>query len=135
MARRGDTEPLCQVAQASVTFIGVSLLPLSGDKSLVLCPHGSQGTPLACSSRRRRGSPLEVITIYGILGVLCKEALRLAHVQCTDVPDRPTECVEVSSRTRDAFPQLSPPFEAACPAPMAMGRLAGKPRTARPFAV
>jgi hypothetical protein len=37
MARRGDTKPLCQVAQASMTCIGVSLLPLSGDKSLVLC--------------------------------------------------------------------------------------------------
>ena len=35
MVRRGDTKPLCQVAQASVTFIDVSLLPLSGDKSLV----------------------------------------------------------------------------------------------------
>jgi hypothetical protein len=40
MARRGDTKPLCQVAQASMTCIGVSLLPLSGDKSLVLCQHG-----------------------------------------------------------------------------------------------
>ena len=37
MARRGDTKPLCQVAQASVVLPGVSLLPLSGDKSLVLC--------------------------------------------------------------------------------------------------
>jgi hypothetical protein len=27
-------------------------------KTLVLCHHGSQGTPRACSSRRRRGSPL-----------------------------------------------------------------------------
>jgi hypothetical protein len=37
MARRGDTKPLCQVAQASVALPEVSLLPLSGDKSLVLC--------------------------------------------------------------------------------------------------
>src|SRR4029434_9763330 len=29
-----------------------------GDKALVLCQHGSQGTRLACSSRRHRGSPL-----------------------------------------------------------------------------
>jgi hypothetical protein len=58
MARRGDTKPLCQVAHASVVFIGVSLLPISDRKSLVLCQHGSQGTPRACSSRRRRGDPL-----------------------------------------------------------------------------
>ena len=37
MACRGDTKPLCHAAQASVALPGVSLLPLSGDKSLVLC--------------------------------------------------------------------------------------------------
>ena len=37
MARRGDTKPLCHVAQASAILPGVSLLPLSSDKSLVLC--------------------------------------------------------------------------------------------------
>jgi hypothetical protein len=37
MARRGDAKPLCHVAHASVALPGVSLLPLSGDKSLVLC--------------------------------------------------------------------------------------------------
>ena len=58
MARRGDTKPLCHVAQMIVALSGVSLWPLSGGKSLVLCQHGSQGTPRACSSRRRRGSPL-----------------------------------------------------------------------------
>jgi hypothetical protein len=37
MARRGDTKPLCHVAQVIVALPEVSLLPLSGDKSLVLC--------------------------------------------------------------------------------------------------
>ena len=31
---------------------------MGGDKALVLCQHGSPSTPRACSSRRRRGSPL-----------------------------------------------------------------------------
>jgi hypothetical protein len=37
MARRGDTKPLCHVAQMIVALSGVSLWPLSGGKSLVLC--------------------------------------------------------------------------------------------------
>jgi hypothetical protein len=37
MARRGDTKPLCQRAQAGVAFLGVSLLPISDGKPLVLC--------------------------------------------------------------------------------------------------
>ena len=37
MARRGDTKPLCQRAQAGVAFLGASLLPLSDGKTLVLC--------------------------------------------------------------------------------------------------
>jgi hypothetical protein len=37
MARRGDTKPFCQVAQVTVAFIGVSLLPIRDGKSLVLC--------------------------------------------------------------------------------------------------
>jgi hypothetical protein len=46
MARRGDTKPLCHVAHASVALPGVSLLPLSSDKSLVLC-QGVTCTALA----------------------------------------------------------------------------------------
>ena len=34
MARSGDTEPLCHVAQMIVALCGVSLWPLSGGKSL-----------------------------------------------------------------------------------------------------
>src|SRR5215510_4613877 len=58
MARRGDTKPLCQRAQAGVACIGASLLPLSDGKTLVLCQPGSRGTSRAYSSRRRRGSPV-----------------------------------------------------------------------------
>src|SRR5262249_44463743 len=37
MARRGDTKLLCHVAQMIIALSGVSLWPLSGGKSLVLC--------------------------------------------------------------------------------------------------
>jgi hypothetical protein len=42
----------------SVALLGVSIAHISGDKALVLCQHGSQGTSRAYSSRRRRGSPV-----------------------------------------------------------------------------
>ena len=47
----------CTVAQAIVGVPGVSIAHSSGDKPLVLCQPGSQGTLLACSSCRRWGSP------------------------------------------------------------------------------
>ena len=59
----------------------------------------------------------------------------MAHVQCTDVPDRPTEFVALTSLTLDALQQLVPPFEAAFQARMAAWRMDGKPRTARRFTV
>src|SRR5262245_52526954 len=59
----------------------------------------------------------------------------MAHVQFTDVQDRPTEFLELTSLTLDEFQQLVPPFEAAFHAHMAAWRLDGKPRTARQFAV
>jgi len=37
MARSGDTKLLCHVAQMIIALSGVSLWPLSGGKSLVLC--------------------------------------------------------------------------------------------------
>ena len=43
MARRGDTKPLCHVAQMIVALSGVSLWPLSGGKSLLLCQGGTPG--------------------------------------------------------------------------------------------
>src|ERR1051325_8097196 len=59
----------------------------------------------------------------------------MAHVQFTDVQDRPTELLDLTSLTLDAFQQLTPPFEAAFRAHMAAWRLDGKPRTARRFTV
>src|SRR5690242_10781165 len=59
----------------------------------------------------------------------------MAHVQFTDVQDRPTEFLDLTSLTLDEFQQLIPPFEAAFQAHMAAWRLDGKPRTARRFSV
>jgi hypothetical protein len=59
----------------------------------------------------------------------------MAHVQFTDVQDRPTEFLDLTSLTLDEFQHLVPPFEAAFHAHRAMWRLAGKPRTARRFSV
>src|SRR5215213_10203127 len=78
---------------------------------------------------------LEVITIYGILRLSSQEAPRMAHLQYTDVQDRPTEFLDLTSLTLDEFRQLVPPFEAAFQAHMAAWRLDGKPRTARRFSV
>src|SRR5215831_18708086 len=57
----------------------------------------------------------------------------MAHVQFTDVQDRPTEFLDLTSLTLDEFQQLVPPFEAAFQAHMARWRLDGKPRTARRY--
>jgi hypothetical protein len=59
----------------------------------------------------------------------------MAHVQFTDVQDRPLEFLDLTSLTLDEFQQLVPPFEAAFQAHMAVWRLDGKPRTARRFSV
>jgi Helix-turn-helix of DDE superfamily endonuclease len=59
----------------------------------------------------------------------------MAHVQFTDVQERSTEFLDLTSLTRDEFQQLVPPFEAAFQAHMAAWRLDGKPRTARRFSV
>ena len=59
----------------------------------------------------------------------------MAHVQFTDVQDRPLEFLDLTSLTLDEFRQLVPPFEAAFHAHMAAWRLDGKPRTARQFSV
>jgi hypothetical protein len=59
----------------------------------------------------------------------------MAHLQLTDVQDRPTEFLDFTSLTLEEFQQLIPPFEAAFQAHMAAWRLDGKPRTARQFAV
>src|SRR5437870_4458392 len=59
----------------------------------------------------------------------------MAHVQFTDVQDRLTEFLDLTSLTLDEFQQLVPPFEAAFQAHMARWRLDGQPRTARRFSV
>src|SRR6185436_6358573 len=59
----------------------------------------------------------------------------MAHLPFTDVQDRPTEFLDLTSLTLDEFQQLVPPFEAAFQAYMAAWRLDGKPRTARRFSV
>jgi hypothetical protein len=59
----------------------------------------------------------------------------VAHVQFTDVQDRPTELLDLTSLTLDELQQLVPPFEAAFQAHMAMWRLDGTPRIARRFSV
>src|SRR5262245_59608660 len=59
----------------------------------------------------------------------------MAHVQFTDVQDRPTEFLDLTSLTLDEFHQLVPPFEAAFQAHMAAWRLDGTPRTARQLSV
>jgi DDE superfamily endonuclease len=59
----------------------------------------------------------------------------MAHLQYTDVQDRPTEFLDVTSLTLEEFQQLVPPFESAFQAHMAAWRLDGKPRTARQFTV
>src|SRR5215468_3209668 len=59
----------------------------------------------------------------------------MAHLQFTDMQDRPTEFLDVTSLTLDEFQQLVPPFEAAFQAHMAKWRLDGKPQIARRFSV
>ena len=59
----------------------------------------------------------------------------MAHVQFTDVQDRPLEFLDLTSLTLDEFQPLVPPFEAAFQAHMAAWRLDGKPRTTRRFTV
>jgi len=59
----------------------------------------------------------------------------MAHLQFTDVQDRPTEFLDLTSLTLDESQQLVPPFEAAFHARMAAWRLDGKPRTTRRFTV
>src|SRR5918997_1496874 len=64
-----------------------------------------------------------------------QEAHAMAAVRFSDVQSRPTEFLDLTSLTPDEFALLIPPFEAAFQAHMARGRLDGKPRTARQFAV
>jgi hypothetical protein len=59
----------------------------------------------------------------------------MTGVRCIDVQAHPTEFLDLTSLTLDAFQLLVPPFEAAFQAHMREWRLDGKPRTARRFSV
>src|SRR5262244_1965202 len=59
----------------------------------------------------------------------------MAYVPFTDVQARPTEFLECTSLTLDAFQLLVPPFASAFHAHMAAWRLDGQPRTGRRFTV
>jgi hypothetical protein len=59
----------------------------------------------------------------------------MAHLRFTDVQDRPTEFLDLTSVTLDEFQRLVPPFESSFQAHMGAWRLDGKPRTARQFSV
>ena len=59
----------------------------------------------------------------------------MAGLRFTDVQDRPTEFLDMTSLTLDEFQQLVPPFETAFHARMAAWWMDGKPRTARRFTV
>jgi hypothetical protein len=57
----------------------------------------------------------------------------MAHLQYTDVQDRPTEFLDLTSLTLDEFQLLVAPFETAFQAHMAAWRLDGKPPDRSPI--
>jgi hypothetical protein len=63
---------------------------------------------------------LSRLTVDGVRCLHGKEAPRMTSVRCTDVQARPTEYLDVTSVTRDAFQQRVPPGEAVCQAPLAV---------------
>jgi hypothetical protein len=78
-------------------------------------------------------STLELISIYGILGLRRKEATAMGTLRFADLQARRTEVLDLTSLTLEELQQLVPPFEAAFQAHMAAWRLDGKPRTARRY--
>src|SRR5437773_8016465 len=59
----------------------------------------------------------------------------MAGLRFTELQSRPMAFLDFTSVTLDEFPQLVPPFEAACQARMAAWRMDRTPRTARRFTV
>ena len=59
----------------------------------------------------------------------------MAGVRFTALQSRPMAFLDFTSVTLDEFQQLVPPFETAFQCYMAVWRMDGKPRTARPFTV
>jgi Reverse transcriptase (RNA-dependent DNA polymerase) len=70
---------------------------------------------------------VEFIPIYDILCLHEQEVPPMASLQFTNVQNRPTEFLDLTSLTLDEFQLLLPPFEAAFQAPMAAWRLDRKP--------
>jgi hypothetical protein len=95
------------------------------------------GNVLDILVQRRRdktaAKKLELISIYGILGLPCKEAVAMGTLRFADLQTRPTEVLDLTSLTLNEFGQLVPPFEATFQAHMAHWRLDGQPRTARRY--
>src|SRR5919109_867175 len=76
---------------------------------------------------------VEFISIYDILGLRRQEATAMGRLRCADLQTRPTEVLDLTSRTIDEWQRLVPPFEGAFQAPMAAWRLDGPPRPARRY--
>jgi hypothetical protein len=57
----------------------------------------------------------------------------MGTVRFTDLQTRPSEVLALTSLTMDEFRPLVPSFETAFQAHMAVCRLDGQPRTARPY--
>jgi hypothetical protein len=74
---------------------------------------------------------LELISIYGILGLPREEAIAMGNLQFADVQCRLTELLDLTSLTVKEFRTLVLPFEAAFQAHMTHWRLDGKPRFTR----
>jgi hypothetical protein len=71
-----------------------------------------------------RNVGLELISIYGTLGLQRKEAIAMGTLRFGDLQTRPTEVLDLTRLTVDEFRQLVSPFEAAFQAHMADWRLA-----------
>jgi hypothetical protein len=76
---------------------------------------------------------LELISIYGILGLPREEAIAMGNLQFADVQTRPTEFLDLTSLTVKEFRELVLPFETAFQAHMTSWRLDWKPRIARRY--
>jgi len=57
----------------------------------------------------------------------------MGTLRFADLQTRPTEVLDLTSLTLEAFRQLVPPFETAFQVHMAAWRLDGQPRTARRY--
>jgi hypothetical protein len=56
---------------------------------------------------------IELISIYGILGLPRKEAITMGNVRVTEIQTRPTALLDLTSLTVKEFRELVSPFEGA----------------------